>query len=71
MAVHDKYCLLTRHNLRQQIDIQLSQKQKDFYRFFFILKIYVKFWPFSNKNHTHIWCVSEIMDPEKRGLLIV
>ena len=43
MTVDDKYSLLNRHNLTQSIDIQLSQKQNDFYRFFIILEIYVKF----------------------------
>ena len=53
MTVDDKYFLLNRHNLTQPIDIQLSQKQIDFYQFFIILEIYVKFSPFSNKNDAH------------------
>ena len=53
MTVDDKYFLLNRYNLTQPIDIQLSQKQIDFYQFFIILEIYVKFSPFSNKNDAH------------------
>ena len=67
MTVDDKYSLLNRHNLTQSIDIQLSQKQNDFYRFFIILEIYVKFWPFSNKDDPHTWCISEITHSDRRG----
>ena len=40
----DKHYLLNRDNLKQPIQIQLSQKQKYFSEFFFcIFKIFIKF----------------------------
>ena len=35
MTVNEKHYLLTRENLTQTIHIQLSQKQKTFFPFFF------------------------------------
>ena len=35
MTVNEKHYLLTRDNLTQTIQIQLSQKQKTFFEFFF------------------------------------
>ena len=44
LAGDDKYSLLNRDNLRQHIQMQLSQKQKTFFQFaFFILEIYITF----------------------------
>ena len=34
LIVDEKHYVLTRHNLTQTIDIQLSQKQKIFFQFF-------------------------------------
>ena len=39
----DKHHLLNRDNLMEPIEMQLSQKQKTFSQFFFILRAYVKF----------------------------
>ena len=36
MSADDKYSLLNRDNLAQQIQMQLSQKQKNFFWFFFV-----------------------------------
>ena len=47
--------------------MQLSKKQKHFYDFFFIFKIYFKFWTFFKKEEPHSWCITEITDSEKRG----
>ena len=51
LTVYEKHHLLTRDNLTQTIQIQLSEKQKTFCEFFFcILKIYNKFQIFSKKR---------------------
>ena len=44
-TVNDKYDLLNRDNLTQQIQMQLCEKQKTFSEFFFfcIFKIYIKY----------------------------
>ena len=48
LTVDEKRYLLTRDNLTQTIEIQLSEKQKTFFKFFFsfffcIFKIYITF----------------------------
>ena len=37
MSAHDKYSLLNRDNLTQRIQMQLSQKQKNFFWSFFCI----------------------------------
>ena len=50
LAVDEKHYLLTRDNLTQTIQIQLSQKQKKIFQFFLdFFKIYITFQTFSKK----------------------
>ena len=41
LTVNDKHYLLNRDNLTQTIQIQLSQKQKTFFEFFFAFLKYI------------------------------
>ena len=51
LTAEDKHYLLERDNLTQPIQMKLSQKQKPFLHYFFcLLKIYIKFYTFSNKR---------------------
>ena len=60
--------LLNRDNLRQPIQMQLSQKQKLFSQFFpVILKSRLNFEHFQKKDDHHSWYIAEITDSEKRG----
>ena len=46
LTADDKYYLLNRDNLAQPIEMQISQKEKNISQFFFffcIVKIYIKF----------------------------
>ena len=50
----DKHYLLNRDNLRQPIQMQLSQKQKNFSEFFFaFLKSLLNFTHFTIRNDLH------------------
>ena len=61
-----KYSLLNRDNLKQPIQMQFSQKQKNFSHFFAaFLKSSLNFQHFLKKDAPHCWCTSEITDPEK------
>ena len=63
-----KYSLLNRDNLRQRIHMQLFQEQKTFSQFAAaFLKARLNFEPFLKKHPSHSWCISQIMDSEKRG----
>ena len=64
----DKYFLVNRDNLRQPIQMQLSQKQKtssEFVSVFF--KFISNFEHFLKEEDPHSWCISESTDSEKRG----
>ena len=64
----DKYFLVNRDNLRQPIQMQLSQKQKtssEFVSVFF--KFILNFEHFRIEEDPHRSCISEITDSEKRG----
>ena len=64
----DKYPLLNRDTLMQQIHMQLSQKQKFFSKYFSqLLKSSLNFEHFQKKVDSHSWCISEITDSEKRA----
>ena len=55
MTVDDKHYLLNRDNLTRPIQMQLSDKQKTFFEFFFrIFKISIKFQTLVKKNMTLI-----------------
>ena len=54
MTVDEKYYLLTRDNLTQTIQEQLSQKQKTFFEFFFaFLKSILHFKHLQKKEDPH------------------
>ena len=54
MTADDKYSLLNRGNLTQQIPTQLSQKQKAFAQFFLpVLKFTLTFEHFQKKDDPH------------------
>ena len=54
LRVNDKHFLLERDNLRQQIQIQLSQKEKIFSEFFFaFLKSILNFKHLPKKDDPH------------------
>ena len=62
----DKYCLLYRHNLTQEIQILLSQKQKTFCPFSWaFLKSTLNFEHCGKKDHPHSRCISQITVSEK------
>ena len=62
-----KYSLLNRENLKQSIQLQLSQTQKLFSQLSSaILKSRLNFQHFSKKDDPHSWCISEITDSKKR-----
>ena len=63
---NDKYCLLYRDNLTQQIQILLSQKPKTFSQFFSqILKHPLNFEHFQKKDDPHSRCSSQITVSKK------
>ena len=62
----DKYSLLYRDNLTQPIQILLSQKRKNFSRFFSaFLKSTLNFAHFQKKDDLHSRCISQITVSEK------
>ena len=62
----DKYSLLKRDNVKEPIQILLSEKQKSFSQFFSsFLKSTLNFQHFRKKDHTHSRCISEITDSVK------
>ena len=68
MTADDKQYLPNRDNLKQPIQMQLSQKWKIFSEFFFaFLKSILNFTYFSRKDDPHSWCISEIKCSKKRG----
>ena len=65
LAADEKYPLLKRDNLTIPIQMQLSQKQKIFSKFFApFLKCTINFKFFEKKNDPHRFCISEITDTE-------
>ena len=59
LTVDEKHYLLTRDNLTQTIQIELSQKQKHFFVFFFaFLKSILNFKHLPKKYDPHSWCNS-------------
>ena len=62
----DKYSLLYRDNLTQPIQILLSQKRKNFSRFFSaFLKSTLNLKHFQKKDDPHSRCISEISVSKK------
>ena len=67
LSALDKYSVINRDNLIQPIQMQLSQKQKTFFRFFSaFLKSCLNFQHFQKKGDPHTWFIFEITDSEKR-----
>ena len=66
LAAIDKCFLLNRDNLRQPIQIQLSEKQKNFLNFFSeILRGRLNFKHFWKRSWRYRWCIFEITYSEK------
>ena len=65
MAAHEKYPVLNKDNLRIPIQMQLSEKQKNFSQFLAaFLKSILNFEHFESKHDPHSFCVSENTDSE-------
>ena len=65
MAADEKYPVLNRDNLMISIQMQLSQKQKNFSQFFAeILESILNFQHFETKDDPHSFCISKITDSE-------
>ena len=68
LTAEDKYSLLNRDNLRQPIQVQLSQKQKAFSEFVAALfKSGLSFEYLQKIDDPHSWCISEIRNSQKHG----
>ena len=68
MTADDKYSLLNKDNLTQQIRTQLSQKRKAFSEFFLAFpKFALNFEHFQKKDDPHSRFISEITQPGKHG----
>ena len=64
----DTYSLLNRDNLTRQIQMQLSENQKDSSQFLsYVLKPISSFEYFRKEDDTHSLCISKIADYEKRA----
>ena len=65
LATDEKYPFLNRDNLTIPIQLQLSEKQKNFSGFFAtILKSRLNFENFSRKDDPESFCIFEITDSE-------
>ena len=72
MSAVDKCCLPNRDNLMQPIHMQLSQKLKNFFRFFNVFsKSRLRFEYSQNKDDTHTLFISEGTACEKRFYIYV
>ena len=68
LTADDKYSLLNKDNLTQQIRTKLSQKWKAFSEFFIAFsKCALNFEHFQKKNDPHSSFISEITHSGKRG----
>ena len=67
LSADGKYSLLNRDNLTQPIEMQVSQKQKTFSRFFCAFwKSSLNFEHFQKKGETHSSGISKITESEKQ-----
>ena len=64
---NDKYYLLSRHNLTQQIQMQFPQKNFFSLSFSVFLKSALNFEYFLKEDDSHSLCISEIADCEISG----
>ena len=68
LTFDDQYSPPNRDNFRQPIQLQLSQKQKIFSRFFCtFLKSIFKLEQFQKKDQSHSWYISEMTESEIRS----
>ena len=66
-TANDKYCLLSRDNLRHPIQMHVSHMQKTFSQFpSTFLKVRLNFEPFQEKVDPHSWSICENTDSEIR-----
>ena len=68
MTACDKYAILNRENLMQQISMQLSQKQKTFSESsseFFKSRLNFEYFLWNDKRQR--WYMSQMTDSEKQG----
>ena len=68
LTADDKSCLLNRDNLWEDIQMQLSRKQKNIFRVFFFLvfsKSRLSSEHFQKNDDPHTLCVFELTDSEK------
>ena len=64
----DKYSLLSRDNFVQPNQMDLSQKQKTFSKFFLHFPNLHQIWNiYKQKDDAHSLCISEITDSERCG----
>ena len=65
LATDEKYPVLNRQNLTIPIQMQLSKKQKNFWRFFpAFFKAMLNFENFENKDDSHRFFISKITESE-------
>ena len=68
MTVDEKHYMLNKDDLTELIQIQLSQKKKNFWEFFFsFLKFILKFKHFPKKGDFCSWFISGNTGSEKYG----
>ena len=68
VTAYDNFALLNRGNLLQHFQMQLSQKRKIFYEFFFqFSKFRFHFEHFQKKDDPHSSFIFELTHSEKRG----
>ena len=66
MTVNDKHYLFNIDNLREPIQMQLSEKQKPFFEFFFpFWKSLLNFKHLRKKDDPCSWCISGNTSSEK------
>ena len=67
LTADEKYFLLNRDSTTQPIQMQLSQKQKEFSGFSLQrLKSSLNFEHFQKQHEPHSWCISDVTDSKKR-----
>ena len=72
LTVNEKYYPFNRDNLTQPIQMQLPQKQKSFFEFFFTsLKSILNFKHLRKKDAPRSWCISGNTRSEKYGWINV
>ena len=67
LSTDDKYCLVSRNNLMQAIQMDLSQKQKTISNFFLHFSNLHQFLKLLKKDDPYSLCISEINYSEISG----